>query len=80
MLPPNVDQHACAGNLFDAAITMSLQKCLMLLGTVRAVVVVLNFIEFLKYLKIHEFYCILNFRVLNSQSMGGEITERGRSA
>ena len=29
---------------------------IMLLGTVRAIVVVLNFTEFLKYLKIDEFY------------------------
>ena len=57
------------GRFFAAAVTMSLQKCLMLLGTVRTVVVVLNFSEFLNYLKIHEFYLISNFQVLNSQSM-----------
>ena len=57
MLPPNVDHHACAGVLVAAAVTMSLQKCLMLLGSVPAVVLVLNFTEFLKYryLNIHEF-------------------------
>ena len=71
MLPPNVDHHACAGILFAAAVTMSLQKCLMLLGSVPAVVLVLNFTEFLKYryLNIHEFLRILNFRILNSQSI-----------
>jgi len=46
MLSPNVDHHACAGILVAAAVTMSLQKRLMLLGTVGAVVVVLNFTEF----------------------------------
>jgi len=35
----------------------------------RAVVVVLNFTEFLKYLKICDFYWILNFQVLSSQSV-----------
>jgi len=47
MLPPNVDPHACAGILVAAAVTTSLQKnAWMLLGTVRAVLVVLNFTEF----------------------------------
>jgi len=32
------------------------KKCPILLGTVRAVVLVLNFTEFKKYLKIREFY------------------------
>ena len=57
MLPPNVDHHACAGVVFAAAVTVCLQKVPdSLLGTVRAVVLVLNFTEFKKYLKIREFY------------------------
>ena len=57
MLHPNVDCHACAGILYAAAVTMSLQKCLMLLGTASCC-------------SGTEFYRILlNFQVLNSQSM-----------